>query len=73
MPKEAHDLPGMNGGGKLDSARPGVGQLLGQYMMTQTPARAITPPMRSYLSGVILSTCYPHRMESAMKTPPYAA
>jgi hypothetical protein len=48
-------------------------QFLGQYMMTITPKRQIIPPIRSYLSGIILPIFQPQRMERTTNTPPYAA
>jgi hypothetical protein len=41
--------------------------------MTDTPIKQIKAPIKSYRSGVFLSTHQPHRMASTMNTPPYAA
>jgi hypothetical protein len=43
---------------------------LGQYIMTNTPMRAIKLPIRSNLSGAFLSIPQPHRTDMAIKTPP---
>ena len=48
-------------------------QDLGQYMIMQTPVRAMKAPIKSNLSGGILSIFQPQSMANKMKIPPYAA
>lgn len=43
---------------------------LGQYIIITTPTRAIKPPIRSNLSGAILSIFHPQRIERTMNIPP---
>ena len=50
-----------------------VVRVRGQYIMIITPIMATKPPIKSNLSGTILSICQPHRIDSTMKIPPYAA
>src|SRR5207248_3641346 len=42
----------------------------GQYIMTQTPTRAIVAPTTSARSGRLPSKAQPHNSDSTMKKPP---
>ena len=43
---------------------------LGAYIIMITPINAMPPPIRSNLSGDILSTFQPHNIERAINIPP---
>ena len=38
--------------------------------MIKTPIKAINPPIKSNLSGIILSTFYPHKIDKTINIPP---
>ena len=70
------DLPAVSaprrvGRGTLTRRR-GAGHR-GQYMITATPTRQMTMPVRSNRSGATRSTRAPQATDSRMNTPPYAA
>ena len=51
------------------SERP-YGAGLGQYIITQTPARATAAPITSAASGRLPSKYQPHNKDNTMKKPP---
>lgn len=45
-------------------------QILGAYIITNTPTKTMAAPTQSRRSGTTLSILHPQRMERMMKTPP---